>query len=99
MSKKKKKDKPIYIDDGSTIADMSGVGRKRPFDGAPSRADDKRKSANQKTSRSSYSRRRASFGEQFKTYTQAVKMMFLPMLVVIGIICVVFLVLWLLAGM
>ena len=97
MSKKKKKDKPIYIDDGSTIADMSGVGRKRPFDVAPSRANDKRKSSGHTTKRSSY--RRASFKEQFNTYTQAVKMMFLPMLVVIGIICVVFLILWLLAGM
>lgn len=26
---KKKKDRPVYIDDGSTIVDMSGVGRKK----------------------------------------------------------------------
>ena len=66
---KDKKSKPIYIDDGSTVADMSGVSR----GGTP------------KSTKSS-SRPRASFKEQFKTYTDAVKMMFPPMLAVLGII-------------
>ena len=71
MSKKKKKDKVTYIDDGRTIADMSSVG------GGPRNG------------------RRGTFKEQWHTYWEAVKMMFVPMLVVIGILCVAFLVMWL----
>lgn len=73
---KKKKDKVRYIDDGRTIADMSGVGGARYTrrDGTP----------------------RASFKEQWRTYTAAVRMMFLPMLVVLGIICLAFLITYLL---
>ena len=40
-------------------------------------------------------RPRASAKEQWQTYWSAVKMMFLPMLVVIGILCVTFLVAYL----
>ncbi len=40
-------------------------------------------------------RPRASAKEQWQTYWNAVKMMFLPMLVVIGILCVTFLVAYL----
>ena len=74
-NKKDKKSKPIYIDDGSTVADMSGVRRGS-------------------TPRSSSSRPRATFKEQFRTYTDAVKMMFLPMLAVLGIIALAFLIVY-----
>ena len=76
-NKKDKKSKPIYIDDGSTVADMSGVRR----GGTP------------KSIKNS-SRPRASFKEQFRTYTDAVKMMFLPMLAVLGIIALAFLIVY-----
>lgn len=76
-NKKDKKSKPIYIDDGSTVADMSGVRR----GGTP------------KSTKNS-SRPRASFKEQFRTYTDAVKMMFLPMLAVLGIIALAFLIVY-----
>ena len=75
-NKKDKKSKPIYIDDGSTVADMSGVRR-----GGTPRSH-------------SRSRPRASFKEQFRTYTDAVKMMFLPMLAVLGIIALAFLIVY-----
>ena len=68
---KKKKSKKVYIDDGSTIADMSNL-----------RAQGLRGSG---------TRRRASFREQFRTYISAVKLMFLPMLAVLGIIALAFL--------
>lgn len=47
-----------------------------------------------KTNNSS-NKRRSTAGEKWQTYWEAVKMMFLPMLVVIGIICVAFLLLYL----
>ena len=75
-NKKDKKSKPIYVDDGSTIADMSGVRRS----GTP-------------RSHSS-SRPRATFKEQFRTYIDAVRMMFLPMLAVLGIIALAFLIVY-----
>ena len=79
MSKKynkKKKQKVTYIDDGSSIADMSGVG------------GGKRKTPNTP-------RPRATFKEQWKTYTDAVKMMFLPMLAVLGMLALAFLLVYL----
>lgn len=72
---KKKKAKTVFIDDGSTIANMSMLGRS----GAP---------------RLGASRPNASFKEQFKTYTDAVKMMFLPMLAVLGILALAFLIVY-----
>ena len=73
MSSKKKK--PKYIDDGRTIADMSGV------NGMKKRSDDKLERLDRPDS---------SFKAQWNTYWSTVKAMLLPMLVVIGIICVVF---------
>ncbi len=67
MGKKKKKEKVIYVDDGRTIADMSGVSRPG-FSGRTKQY-------------------RASFKEQWQTYFSAVKMMFKPMLIFIGILC------------
>ena len=73
MSKNKKK-KPQYVDDGRTIADMSGVTgmKKRPdkFD--------------------NLERPDSSFKAQWKTYWSTVKVMLLPMFIVLGIICVAF---------
>ena len=71
MSKKgeKKKKKVTYIDDGSTIADMSGIGsgaggRKQPY----STLEDKK-----------------------TTFFRAMRQMFVPMLITIGFICLIFL--------
>lgn len=69
----KKKEKVTYIDDGRTLADMSGVGQ-------GSRLND----------RNPY-RPRPKFKDVWKTYWSAVKMMFKPMLVVIGVLCVIYL--------
>ena len=63
--KKEKKPKVKYIDDGSTIADMSNVGYGSHGRGA---------------------RCSSSAKEKWQTYWEAVKMMFVPMLIVIGII-------------
>lgn len=76
--RKKKKKKTVYVDDGSTVADMSGVGKSN----APRH--------------NSGVRPRASFKEQFKTYTDAVRMMFLPMLAVLGILALAFLIVYIL---
>lgn len=78
MSKKDKKKKVTYIDDGRTIADMSQVGKKRP---------EKKLDLDKPDS---------SFKAQWNTYWSTVKMMLLPMLVVIGIICVAFGIMYLL---
>ena len=77
--KKAKKSKPLYYDDGRTIADMSSLnGGKRRLGGnaTPSLGG------------------RASLKEQAQTYFAAVKMMIAPMLTVIGAICVLFLLMY-----
>lgn len=73
----KKKNKAVYIDDGSTIANMSALGK---FS----------------TPRLSASGSRASLREQFQTYMDAVRMMFFPMLVVLGILALAFLIVYIL---
>lgn len=78
---KKKKEKIIYIDDGSTVADMSAVGGKRS-------------NSNKKNGEKSRSAPRASFKEQFQTYIGAVKLMFLPMLAVLGLLAIAFLIMY-----
>lgn len=73
MSKqKKKKEKITYIDDGSTIYDMSALGNRRSGG------------------------KKGSAKEQFATYMKAVKQMIIPMLVTMGIITLVFGILYLL---
>lgn len=67
-----KKEKITYIDDGRTIADMSGISG-----GVPRNRD---------------YRPRASLKEQWQTYWNAVKMMLLPMLVVVGAIILIYIV-------
>ena len=82
MSKdKKKKQKIIYVDDGRTIADMSGVGNKRkPLSNSDA---------------PHVSGMRGTLKDQWQTYKAAVKMMFLPMLATIGGICAIFLLIYL----
>lgn len=64
--KKAKKEKVVYIDDGRTIADMSGL--------PPRRTDWFKKGTS------------SSFGDIWRTYWSAVRMMIRPMLVVLGFI-------------
>jgi hypothetical protein len=84
MGKKKKKEKVVYIDDGRTISDMSGVGgvgmfgEKKPRKTAPKQAP---------------LRYRTSSRERWQTYTDAVKRMFVPMLVVLGAIILIYMIL------
>lgn len=73
MADKKKKPKVRYIDDGRTLADMSGI-----------RGVDRRHYSSNGTLR-----------DQARTYWNAVKLMFIPMLVTIGIISLAFFIMWL----
>ena len=66
--------KTVYIDDGTSFADMSAFRR-----GGTSKNN---------------GRERASFKEMFETYINAVKLMFLPMLAVLGIIALAYLILY-----
>ncbi|MBQ2892659.1 MAG: hypothetical protein IJE24_00835 [Oscillospiraceae bacterium] len=66
----KKKEKITYVDDGRTLADMSGLSGTRLT-----------RSAGKPASR---------FKEAWKTYWNAVRMMFLPMLAVIGALVVLY---------
>ncbi len=77
MSKKEDKEKVVYYDDESTIADMSGVpgGKKKGRQNAP----------------------KSTFREKAKTYFEAVKMMFLPMCFVLGILAVLYIFLLIIA--
>ena len=74
MNKKKKKEKITYIDDGRTIADMSGIDSGRKFSSTGTTSSPK---------------------EIWATYWAAVKMMFKPMLVVIGCIIVLYVIMYL----
>lgn len=77
MKEKKKKEKITYIDDGRSLADMSGVSGGMHF-------------SKQNTV--------SSFKAQWSTYWGAVKMMFLPMLVIVGFLLVVFLIMTIIFG-
>ena len=83
---KKEKEKITYIDDGSTVADMSAFGRKK-------KSPETRGGKNANAPRL-LPDRHSTLKEQAQTYFDAVRMMFLPMLVVIGILTVAFLILW-----
>ena len=85
MGKKEKKQKIKYIDDGSTIADMSGVGR----GGAQKPRKDKQPKKRPEPLA------RSSGKEIFRTYIESVKLMFLPMLVVLGLLAIAFLLVYL----
>ena len=80
---KKKKEKVVYYDDNSTIADMSAVnknGQKQPVQ-------------QQKTVRP-----RSAFKEKWQTYWTAVKMMLVPTGVVLVIILILYLLMRLSVG-
>ncbi len=79
-NKKKKKTKNVYIDDGRTIADMSGLNQKRSGYG---------------TELPGTRSGRGTFKEHMQTYFNACRTMFLPMLATMGIITVAFLILYL----
>ncbi len=76
MKNKKKKEKITYIDDGRTIADMSGVSGGRSH--RKMQAKTKQKTVNGLT--------------PLGTYLSAVKMMFVPMLFVLGFILVAYMI-------
>lgn len=67
----KKKEKTVYVDDGRTLADMSGVGGGIRGGKSNVRARD-----------------------AWNTYWNAVKMMFLPMLAVIGVLVILYAVMY-----
>lgn len=77
MAAKKKKEKIVYVDDGRTLADMSGV------------------SAGPRLGRDSH-HQSPKFKDAWSTYWNAVKMMFLPMLAVIGALVIIYFILYLL---
>ena len=70
----KQENKTVYIDDGTSFADMSAFRR-----GDPSKNN---------------GREHATLKEMFETYINAVKLMFLPMLAVLGIIALAYLILY-----
>ena len=80
--KKKEKEKIVYIDDGSTIFDMSGLDSTKRFS----------KNRQQPTSRPVM--QPARWKAIVQTYFDAVRMMLLPMLIFVGAICILFLILW-----
>ena len=79
--KQKKKEKITYIDDGSSVADMSAL--------------DSKDGQNKPPRTEAPGRTRAPLKEQFKTFFDAQRMMFLPMLAVLGIIALAFLLVYL----
>lgn len=88
VSDKKKKQKTVYIDDGRTIADMSGVSRPSLFGDLKPQRSDKQQSVRK-------SAPRVKGMTKFETYKNAVRMMLVPMLVTIGIITLAYLLIYL----
>ena len=78
--KNKKKEKVIYIDDGSSVADMSVLN-----------SSSLNKRSSNSSERTSGLKR---FKECFRTYIEAVKMMIKPMFITIGIIALAFLIIY-----
>ncbi|MBO5412122.1 MAG: OadG family protein [Clostridia bacterium] len=78
--KKQKKEKIIYYDDNSTIADMSSVNKK----GTPQPPPEPK--------------RYSTGSQKWRTYWNAVKMMFFPMCVVLLVLAGLYLVLMLMTG-
>ena len=82
-SKKQKKEKIVYIDDGSTIFDMSGLEQTK-------KSSFRRPKQVESRPAGSPSRWKAIL----QTYLDSVRMMLLPMLIFIGAIGLLFLILW-----
>ena len=81
-SKKEKKEKVVYVDDGSTVFDMSGLDSTKRF------------SQKQQQSFSRPIKQPARWKAILQTYFDSVRMMLLPMLVFVAAICILFLILW-----
>lgn len=75
---KKKKEKVVYYDDGSTISDMSGVGN--TFNTIIPKNKTTREVKNPPS----------RFGDKWRTYWSTVKIMIIPMLVVLGILFILY---------
>ena len=75
---KPKKEKIRYVDDGSTVVDM------RPLEDANRRPGQKPRQPGAK----------GTLREQARTYFAAVRLMFWPMMITLGIIFVSFLITW-----
>ena len=90
---KKKREKVTYIDDGRTIADMSNL----PMRGFGRSLSDARPKKEMSETEKQFYRSNPKWRDCVSTYFAAVRMMFLPMLAVIGIICIAFLILYLLS--
>ena len=73
MAREKKK-RTVWVDDGRTLADMSGINHPR-------------------MTRNKYGPR-ATAKEKWATYWNAVRMMFVPMLVVMTAIAVIYFIMW-----
>ena len=76
--KKQKKEKIRYVDDGSTVVDM------QPLVDSRRRPGQKPRDPGAK----------GTLREQARTYFAAVKLMFWPMMITLGIIFVAFLITW-----
>ncbi len=90
---KKKREKVVYIDDGRTIADMSNL----PTRGLGRSLSDARPKREMSETERQFNRSGLIKKDHLTTYFAAVRMMFLPMLAVIGIICIAFLIIYLLS--
>lgn len=77
-NKKEKKEKIRYVDDGSTVVDM------QPLEDSRRRPGEKPRDPGAK----------GTLREQMRTYFAAVKLMFVPMMITLGIIFVSFLLTW-----
>ena len=87
--KKEKKEKIVYVDDGSTVFDMSGLEQTQKWF-SPAKMQQQNTAKRQKQP--------ARWKAIVRTYFDSVKLMLLPMLVFIGIISIAFLLLWLAFG-
>ena len=87
-SKKEKREKVVYIDDGATVIDMSGIEQtKKSYTPGAHRHPDR-------APRVKPVREPSRFKACLRTYLESVKLMLLPMLAFLGVICILFLILW-----
>ena len=84
---KKKKERVVYVDDGSTVADMSRVKGNTPLRRPVQPSYKKQKP--QPTTRA---------GSIWQTYVSAVRSMIGPMLIFLGGMSVVFFLIWVILG-
>lgn len=78
----KKKEKIVWVDDGRTIADMTGIG---PVGYRPQK---------QSQAGSKPMKYRAPLKEQLCTFFDVMGMMLLPTLAIVGLLCVLFLIMY-----